>query len=295
MWIRIASRNFRLSDMLQTIISEYNSLGDGRYFDTASQTSFEVDQASQVGTGPLVDFTVVNANKPDKKASNPQQHPLESRNADLIRSLLKSFATATSEHFPSSSIGVYPIQADSAIAIVLVANKYSPQNFWNGRWRSTYLLDPSSNSINGNVKVDVHYYEDGNVRMSTSKKLELSGGSGNADSVIKEIVKAENKFQEELNRAFVTLSEGSFKGLRRQLPVTRQRIEWEKIGGYRVCTNLSSVRGNGYLNRMRANPSSSLARILEVDVRNEHCEWVQSWTLTLAYLFRVQTMNYRNT
>jgi capping protein alpha len=32
----------------------------------------------------------------------------------------------------------------------------------------------------------------------------------------------------------VQLAEGSFKGLRRQLPVTRQRVEWEKIGGYRV-------------------------------------------------------------
>ena len=41
--------------------------------------------------------------------------------------------------------------------------------------------------------------------------------------------------QEDLNRAFVSLSEGSFKSLRRQLPVTRQRVEWEKIGGYRVC------------------------------------------------------------
>lgn len=33
----------------QVLLSEYNSLGDGRYYDTASQTSFEVDHASQVG------------------------------------------------------------------------------------------------------------------------------------------------------------------------------------------------------------------------------------------------------
>lgn len=48
------------------------------------------------------------------------------------------------------------------------------------------------------------------------------------------IASAEKKYQEELNRAFGNLSEGAFKGLRRQLPVTRQRVEWEKIGGYRV-------------------------------------------------------------
>jgi hypothetical protein len=37
--------------MEQTLISPYNSLGDGRYFDTTSQTSFEVDHASQVCAG----------------------------------------------------------------------------------------------------------------------------------------------------------------------------------------------------------------------------------------------------
>lgn len=151
-----------------------------------------------------------------------------------MRSLLKAFSAAASEHFPSSTVGVYPTDSDSTIAIVLVANKYSPQNFWNGRWRSTYLLDPSSNALSGNVKVDVHYYEDGNVRMSTNKKVDVSSGTGGADGIVREIAKAENKFQEELNRAFGALAEGSFKALRRQLPVTRQRVEWEKIGGYRV-------------------------------------------------------------
>ena len=169
-----------------------------------------------------------------QKASDSQQHPLESQNADLIRSLQKSFASATAEHFPSSTIGVYAIESDSAVAILLVANKYSPQNFWNGRWRSTYLLDPSLNSLTGTIKVDVHYYEDGNVRMITNKKVEVGSGASSADAVVREIAKAENKYQEELNKAFTSLAEGSFKGLRRQLPVTRQRVEWEKIGGYRV-------------------------------------------------------------
>jgi len=130
-------------------------------------------------------------------------------------------------------VGIYPANSNNGIAILLVANKYSPQNFWNGRWRSTYTLDPSAGSLSGTIKVDVHYYEDGNVRMSTSKKVEVAS-AGSAEAAVREIAKLENKFQEELNRAFVNLAEGSFKSLRRQLPVTRQRVEWEKIGGYRV-------------------------------------------------------------
>ena len=134
------------------------------------------------------------------------------------------------------------MESDSAVAILLVANKYSPQNFWNGRWRSTYNLEPSSNSVNGTIKVDVHYYEDGNVRMSTSKKVEISSGVGSADALVREIAKAENKYQEELNKAFTALAEGSFKGLRRQLPVTRQRVEWDKIAGYRLGQDVAGGR-----------------------------------------------------
>jgi len=109
----------------------------------------------------------------------------------------------------------------------------------------------------------VHYYEDGNVRMSTSKNVEAAGaGASGAEAVVREIAKAENKFQEELNRAFVQLAEGSFKGLRRQLPVTRQRVEWEKIGGYRVSLTRESMRGSN------ADCFNSLARILAVDARS---------------------------
>jgi capping protein alpha len=36
------------SDRDQVIVSEHNALGENRYFDSASQTSFQVDHTSQV-------------------------------------------------------------------------------------------------------------------------------------------------------------------------------------------------------------------------------------------------------
>jgi len=177
-----------------------------------------------------------------QKASDVQSHPLESANADLIQSFQKAFANAAAEHFPSSSVGVFPDTSDNVIALLLVANKYSPQNFWNARWRSVYSFDPSSKSLSGTIRADVHYYEDGNVRMSTSKKIEIGSVSGGPEAVVKDIARAENKFQEELNRSFSALADGSFKALRRQLPVTRQRVEWEKIGGYRLGQDIGGGR-----------------------------------------------------
>ncbi len=104
----------------------------------------------------------------------------------------------------------------------------------NGRWRSLYIFSPSASSLTGSIKVDVHYYEDGNVRLLTSKPVSAPISSASATSIVREITVAEKKYQEELNKGFNNLSEGAFKGLRRQLPITRQKIEWDKIAGYKL-------------------------------------------------------------
>ncbi|RAL67346.1 hypothetical protein DID88_008105 [Monilinia fructigena] len=179
------------------IISSHNSLGDGRYYDVESSSSFAFDHTTQ-------------------KASAVQSHVLEGSQVDLVKSILKSLGPHVAEHFPNASYGAFPIEDDSKIAILVVANKYSPNNFWNGRWRSLYIYETLTSSLTGSIKVDVHYYEDGNPAVSY------------------EIAVAEQKYQEEINKGFNNLSEGAFKGLRRQLPITRQKIEWEKIAGYRL-------------------------------------------------------------
>ena len=68
----------------------------------------------------------------------------------------------------------------------------------------------------------------------TSKPVSASISSASATSIVREITVAEKKYQEEVNRGFNNLSEGAFKGLRRQLPITRQKIEWDKIAGYKL-------------------------------------------------------------
>ncbi|KAJ5651445.1 F-actin-capping protein subunit alpha [Penicillium longicatenatum] len=231
----------------EVIVSEFNKLEDNRYFDSESQTSFEIDHITQT-------------------ASAAQSAPLESQNADLINSLLKSLSIHAREHYANCSYGVYPIENDSAVAILLVANKYSPNNFWyvletiadsfgktliilyvnrNGRFRAIYQVPVSSSSttVTGKIHVHVHYYEDGNVALNTTKPVSASVSSVSAEAIMSRIAAAERDYQEELNRAFVSVAEGAFKGLRRQLPITRQKVEWEKVGGYRLGQDISGGKG----------------------------------------------------
>ncbi|KAG5294339.1 F-actin-capping protein subunit alpha [Histoplasma ohiense] len=210
----------------EVIVSSYNKLDSNRYYDVQTQTSFQFDHVTQT-------------------ASSPQSYVLESRHSDLIKSLLKSLSAHAREHYPSCSYGVYPTDDDSSVAILLVANKYSPNNFWNGRYRAIYTVPaPSTDTITGTIHINVHYYEDGNVSLNTTKPISISlPVNSSADTVIKRIAAAERAQQLELSDAFSRLSEGAFKGLRRQLPITRQKVEWEKVGGYRLGQDISGGKG----------------------------------------------------
>jgi hypothetical protein len=46
------------------------------------------------------------------------------------KSILNGLSTYVKEHFTNAAYGAYPIENDTKIAIIIVANKYSPSNFW---------------------------------------------------------------------------------------------------------------------------------------------------------------------
>lgn len=127
----------------------------------------------------------------------------------------------------------------------------------------------------------MHYYEDGNVALSTTKPISLSLSNISAESIMAKIGGAERDHQEELNRAFSRLAEGAFKSLRRQLPITRQKVEWERVGGYRLGQDISGGKGRWYLA-----PSVSWMVVLSLI----ECTWclvehisLYSWTFVRWY------------
>ncbi|KAK9376617.1 F-actin-capping protein subunit alpha [Lipomyces chichibuensis] len=204
------------------IVSKYNSLGSDRFYDSELGKSFTVDHRSL-------------------KVSDVDEYDSA---GDVVSSITGDVKHYVSEHYPDpSSYGVFPQSSEDDIAIVIVGNKYSPFNFWNGRWRSSYIADLASGSLTGTIAIDVHYYEDGNVRLKTTKQVESDFPSAQTSSIIKSIAALERSYQEELNHEFGGLSDGAFKSLRRQLPVTRSKIEWGKaIGAYRLGQDIGGGR-----------------------------------------------------
>lgn len=82
-----------------------------------------------------------------QQASAVQSYVLEGAQADLVygahgnrgrtivdercrHSTLKNLKEYVNDHYPDASYGVYPIENDSNVAVIIVANKYSPNNYW---------------------------------------------------------------------------------------------------------------------------------------------------------------------
>ncbi|KAJ1498935.1 F-actin-capping protein subunit alpha [Coelomomyces lativittatus] len=163
-----------------------------------------------------------------------------SGNSGLLDELIQSVNRYVEEHYPKGFGSVLPIDSDS-YEIVIVASKYYPSNFCNARLLSRWKWNPSTSQLRGEWNAIIHFYEDGNVQLNLSHNFDLSVNSkASVSQVFKEISTAENQCQSNINKFYSEMEQTSFRNLRRALPVTKSKMDWHKIGTYKISSSLAN-------------------------------------------------------
>jgi len=195
------------------------------------------------------------------EASDPRPVSLNLGAEEFRAALEQAVLTYIKDHFYD---GVATVLADPLISdtehqsqpakyiIQIVDNKYNPPNYWSGRWRSSYVLDLENGNLKGSIEVSVHYYEQGNVQLATTHtpiitlptSLSLTPPNiQNASKILALIENEERKYQQSLSETYYEIRDKTFKSLRRALPLTKQKLDWEKVVGYKLGAELTASKG----------------------------------------------------
>jgi len=146
----------------------------------------------------------------------------------------------TSEHYKWGTCGVYSAKdgGNHVLHLAISSAKFEPKNYWTGRWRSSWkVVFPSggngNTTLTGKVQIKVHYYEDANVQLDVVQDLSTTSKGGKpaelAKFVIEAIKKAEHNYHDNISENINNMNSGSYKSLRRQLPITGSLVDWDKI------------------------------------------------------------------
>jgi capping protein alpha len=210
----------------KTLITEVGDLGEGRFLDPTSGKSFAFDHLT-------------------KAVSDIQEEERDATSEPFRLAMDFAAAKYLTSHFPAGNLTVYGKSSgdEVTLTVCLEDHKFNPKNFWNGRWRSSWTVkfgaDGSGGSITGVMRIQVHYYEDGNVQLQSSKDVSgavpaTSDPEAIARAVVDLMETQENDYQTALNENYNVMSDTTFKALRRQLPVTHSKLDWNKILAYKL-------------------------------------------------------------
>lgn len=216
----------------QVLITDHGDVGGNRFLDPRTQKTFRYDHLRKEASD-------AKAAQVDQRAE-PWRAALESSFTDYVRSHYNKLGSVT-------VYGNSTAEGNITLTACIESHQFSPKNFWNGRWRSQWQMTfgPSKGTVDlkGLLKVQVHYYEDGNVQLVCSKEIQqtvnVTTEAETAKQFCQKVTDSENEYQTAISENYSTMSGTTFKALRRPLPIFKTKIDWNKIIAYKIAGELS--------------------------------------------------------
>jgi capping protein alpha len=203
----------------KTLLTPAAEIDPCHYYDATEKTTYGVDHLT------LVTRT--------ENIAASQDNSLSSL-CDELQLLANSYANTAYSPTEEHAAGAYA--KEGIVTIVLTGEKTNLKNFWSGRWTSVWTIsdldaDADCCTFAGEIKVHVHYFEDGNLQMQSTKfspvaLMSFTSDSDLAAKVIARIQDEENALQGGLEELYGSMNNETIRSMRRVMPITKTKMEW---------------------------------------------------------------------
>jgi len=166
--------------------------------------------------------------------ASDKKQTLDSTIASYRAAVAKAVDTYLTQQYKANKVVAAVYGSDNGVLTICISSKNTNlQNYWTGGWRSQYTVSvgkKGQSELKGNIKVGVHYFEDGNVQLHTnidrSANVNVQGEEDTAKEIGKALVKIESEFQSNLEEMYVNMHRTTFKSMRRFLPLNKMPMTW---------------------------------------------------------------------
>ncbi|XP_066217222.1 F-actin-capping protein subunit alpha-3 [Saccopteryx leptura] len=202
------------------LLSHHNVVGDFRFFDYHSKLSFKFDLLQN-------------------QLKDIQSHGIIRNETEYLRNVVFcALKIYVNDHYPTGNCNVLrkTVKNKDFLIACIEGHCYETGNCWNGLWKSKWIfqVNPFLTQVTGRIFVQAHYFKSVNLHVEISKdlkeSLEIVNQAQLALSFARLVEEQENKFQAAVCEELQELSDEALrKILRRDLPVTRTFIDWQRI------------------------------------------------------------------
>lgn len=220
------------------LITPHGELPGGLYLDPSGPYAMDVDH--KAGT----------ATKSDTPLTQAQQVALQG-GAALREAVDRAMQSYCKEVYPKgkSTCTTYGTSGSGIkVTSCVAARAEELSNYWAGLWMSEWTLEvPMGGSIGtltGKVSINVHYFEDGNVQLDDKVVFQSECSASAAEvgeAFAKKVRDSEQGLVQKLEETYTNMSDNVLQGLRRRLPITKSKFDWDKSAVAHLAADLRSA------------------------------------------------------
>jgi hypothetical protein len=134
-------------------------------------------------------------------------------------------------------VSVQNVNNSSGLSFTTYAERVNVNNHLSASWRGDWTI--SGTDLKGSLKLHSYFAEDCNVQLELSKDYSVTLKSADPKATVTKISTIESDLMAELKDLYLEMPD-KLKALRRVLPVTKTRLEWNVLS-HRMAKKLEET------------------------------------------------------